>query len=242
MKIKIGAVGDIHSPRYLDLFTSAIKSLETTDFDLFILAGDNILKGDVEAFEPVSSLLKENFDCPIVSCFGNEDYEEVENDLIERFNEITFLNDDMLLIEIKKKKLGLVATRGSLDRPTFWQAKNIPEIRKIYSDRIKTIEHLLDRLKHKKVDHTLLISHYPPTYKTMEGENPKYWPVLGSKKFEKKIIENKFIDVVIHAHLHRSKITKSILGNTVILNVSLPASKKITTFELPIHKTLLDFV
>ena len=72
--VKILAVADVHSPRYLDEFAKALAQHEQPD--AFLLAGDMINRGNAEEYtnvlNTIEKVLGTNF--PIIACFGNEEY------------------------------------------------------------------------------------------------------------------------------------------------------------------------
>ncbi len=120
-----------------------------------------------------------------------------------------------------------MGTRGSLDRLTKWQARNRPEFRQIFRRRIETVAKLL-RTAH--ADFKVLLSHYAPTYRTMQGEDTRFYSYLGSKKFENVIQQNK-PDLVIHGHIHHG-ITGTFVDSIPIWNVSLPSMGEIAKITL----------
>jgi len=226
--MKIAAVGDVHAPKYLQLFKEALEKAPQ-NVDLFLLCGDMILKGAYEHITSVVKFLRSKYSCPIYACFGNEEYESVETQIIELTkNDVVWLDDEIAKIETQTGiNLSIIGTRGCLDRPTRWQLKNIPGIVELYEKRVRKVDELLSKAQGK----VLLLSHYAPTYITLEGEDPKIWPELGCKKME-GVLQKRQPDFIIHAHAHCSVKTEAFLGFSKVLNVSLPATKKITIIEL----------
>jgi predicted MPP superfamily phosphohydrolase len=90
--VRIGAVGDIHSPKFLEDFRLSLKSIDCSKLDLFLLTGDLILKGKASNIEAVLHTLEENrIGCPVMSCFGNEEYSTVRDEIRKRAeNRISF--------------------------------------------------------------------------------------------------------------------------------------------------------
>lgn len=228
--LRIAAVADVHSPRYLPIFIDSL-SLISGRIDLFLFAGDMIYRGRVEEFRGVVKAVKEIYDRPIVACFGNEEYDEIIPRLKRDYgDEIIWLNDESTTLNINGFQLYVVGSRGSLDRPTKWQLRNISNIREIYLHRVSVIDQLLGGFSGNGF--SILLLHYSPTYKTLVGE-PKYiWPEMGCKKLEDVIVSRR-PSVVVHGHAHKSRVNKIYLNETLILNVSLPAFRRITVFELP---------
>jgi len=221
----IAASSDIHSPKLFDVFLRSVDSLQVQP-DLFLLAGDVIDKGKVEEYEKISNVFFGRIKCPIVACFGNEEYMELRDEIRKKVNEIKFLDDESIILEINGTSVGIVGSSGSLDRPTRWQRKNIPNIQEIYENRVKKVDELLSKLK---ADFKILMVHYAPTYKILEGENPIIYPELGCRRFEKVILERK-PDLVITGHSHKGK--KEVWLDTVpIINVALPLRNEIVVID-----------
>lgn len=217
--MEIGAVGDIHYPVYKELFEESLKNIK--NIDLLLLAGDVIDVGLYKNYKVAYDLIKKHLKCPIIACFGNTEFQKKE--IKSENQEIKFLDDESLVF----KEIGIVGTTGSLDKPTLWQSKNIPGIREIYSERISKIKNLLNELKTSK---KLLLMHYSPTYKTLEGEDKKIYPWMGCKKYEEVIKDTK-PEIVIHAHAHNgSKYAE--INSSKVYNVSLPLRKEITVIKI----------
>jgi Icc-related predicted phosphoesterase len=195
--------------------------------DLFLLAGDVIHRGKVEEYEKVYNVFFGKVSCPIIACFGNDEFGPKTRMLIEnRVPDIKFLDDESLTLEVNSLSVGIVGSLGSLDRPTFWQRNNIPNIYEIYSKRVETVEKLLSSLN---TDFNILLIHYAPTYTILEGENPRVYPELGSKDYE-RIIKEKKLSLVITGHSHKGK--KEVWIDTIpIFNVALPLRKEIVVID-----------
>ena len=222
----IAAIGDIHSPRFFDFYVKAVENLREKP-DLFFLLGDIIYRGKVEEYPKVYNVLFGKITCPIIACFGNEEHGQETRMLIENQNpDIKFLDDESLVLEINDKSVGIVGSIGSLDRPTFWQRNNIPNIYDIYKKRVGTVEKLLSELD---ADMKILLIHYAPTYKILEGENPRIHPELGCKTYERVIIEQK-PDIVITGHSHRGS-KEAWIDTVPVFNVAFPLNKEIVLID-----------
>ena len=140
--IRVACVSDVHAPKYLELFKSALSKLDQDRIDLFLFAGDMIFKGKVDELNKIIELLEDSgVQFPIYSCFGNEEFDNLYDRLREiGKNKIIFLEDELISIKKKGKSIGIIGTKGSLAEPTWWQARNIPDIRELYRRRIKVIE------------------------------------------------------------------------------------------------------
>lgn len=221
----IAATGDFHLPVHFSLFVKSMEDLKV-DPDLFLIVGDVIDRGKIEEFRKVCNTFFGKINCPIISIFGNNEFQQLRDRIKEQNPEIKFLDDEALTLEIQDKKVGIVGTQGSLDRPTFWQRKNVPDIVEVYKKRIQKIKDLLSRLK---VDLKILMIHYPPTYKILEGE--AYWafPELGCSEMERVLVEER-PDFVVTGHAHRGRKLVWINGIPVF-NVALVLNKEIVMID-----------
>jgi Icc-related predicted phosphoesterase len=229
--MKILAVADVHSPRYLDDFVTALG--HHTPPDLFLMAGDMINRGNIQEITKVLDAIESQLpgDYPIISCYGNDEYTESRRKLRALAkSKITFLDEKSVIIKVNEIKVGVVGTQGSLDRPTTWQRRNITSIKRKFEQRADRAASLLKRLK-GKVDRRILLMHYSPCLETCEGEDARAFAWLGSKKFY-SVIKSHQPDLVIHGHVHNSSQHEAIIDNTIVRNVAFPAIGDLTELEL----------
>jgi Icc-related predicted phosphoesterase len=222
----IAATGDIHSPRLFEYFVKAMEDFNAKP-DLFFLAGDVINRGNIDEYQKVYNVFFGKITCPIIACFGNDEFGPETRMMIEnQIPDIKFLDDETLIVEVQGKSIGVVGSLGSLDRPTFWQRNNVPDIAEVYKKRVETVEKLLSELK---ADVKILLIHYAPTYKILEGEEPRIYPELGCNNYE-RILEEQKPDLVITGHSHKGK--KQVWIDTVpIVNVAFPLNKEIVVID-----------
>jgi len=229
-EVVVGAIADVHSPKYLEDFKRVLNN--SPDVDLMLLAGDMIYKGRVEEYENVLSAIKSRYDgCKMIACFGNEEYDNRIEQITKSYNDVTWLNDESVTINIKGLELSIFGTRGCLDRPTAWQRKNIHNIIQIYEQRLKRINEALASLALKKTSYVILLSHYSTTFKTLVGEPQWAWPELGSSRLEEGM-KRHGPNLVIHGHAHNSKVHVVTINGTQVYNVSFPATRKLTIIKL----------
>jgi Icc-related predicted phosphoesterase len=230
-KVRILAIADVHSPRFLNEFRGNLTAHEPPD--MFLFAGDMINRGSAEEYTTVLNTIEETLgdSFPIVGCFGNEEYSEVRNEIISIVGDrMLFLDEKSTVIESNDLKIGIVGTQGSLDKATSWQRRNIPRVKGVFERRAKRAESLLKKID-KHVDHRILLMHYSPCLETCEGEEEKGFQWLGSRKFYKIIVKQQ-PDLVIHGHVHNSVRHEVVFGKTLVRNVSLPAVGSITSIDL----------
>jgi len=222
----IAATGDIHSPHYYEEFVRAIDTIRAKP-DLFLMVGDMIDRVKAEEYEKIYNVLFGRITCPMVACFGNNEFiPDFTQQIKEKYKEIKFLWDDSLILRIGSVSIGIIGTLGSLDAATKWQKQNIPNIERIYSERVGFVDRHLQRLI---VDFKILLMHYAPTYKTLEGENPNFYGNMGSQAYE-SVLMNRKPDLVLHGHSHRGK--KMAWVDTVpVFNVSFPINREIVIID-----------
>lgn len=222
----IAATSDVHAPRFYEEFVRAVDRIDIKP-DLFVLAGDMIDRGQTDWYHKIYNAFLGRFKCPIVACFGNnETIPDMRNEIKSKFHEIKFLDEEATQFKFDYNVVSVVGSIGSLDVPTSWQRINIPDIEKIYKEKIENV----DRLLHRMVSNiNIVVTHYSPTYKTLVGENSRVYGSLGSHMFENVLIQRK-PTVAIHGHSHRG--TKSAwVDHVPVFNVSLPLNKEIVIID-----------
>ena len=233
--MRLAAVADIHSPKYLSLFEDALERMGK--IDLLLMAGDLVLKNDYSQLPSVAAAVRKVYDGRVLACFGNEEYEQDQRKY-EEFREFSWVDGDTARVEFRGLKVGIVGSRGSLDSPTFWQRTHVKGIRQIYQQRVKAIDSMLAELQ---ADIKVVMTHYSPTYATLKGEREQVLPEMACKRFE-EVIRRRQPDIWLHGHAHRGTEFEAKIGRTLIVNVSLPARGGIFTIDLPRKVGLEKFV
>jgi len=205
--MRILATSDIHSPKYLGRFRESLK--DVSDVDVVLLAGDLTSKGDLGGLRALMKTL-EGLGSLVIAVPGNEDYDELVN---KSKNLVRWLNDEHIRISIGGIELDIIGSRGVLDKPTAWQSRNIPNIHEIYEARLKWLRESLG-------DNKLLLTHYASTYATLVGEEPRIWPMLGTRRLEDALARYRI--VAIHGHAHESKRRCIRVGRSLVINASFP--------------------
>jgi len=218
--MRLAAASDIHTPANLEQFRNQLHNTE--QFQTLILAGDVVNDNQIEQYCNVLDEVQKETD--IYAVFGNEEYEEQHDQYVETYGDrVHFLRETTAELE----DLQIIGTTGSLDRPTWWQRKNKPERWKIYADRVKTVDRLLD-----ECDRAILLTHYAPTYRTLKGENSDAWPEMGRQEYE-DIIE-KHSDTLIaavHGHAHRGA-KRAEIAEVPVINAAVTLDReKLPTIE-----------
>ena len=196
--MRIAAVGDIHGHENLEPFRRDLEDVR--DVDLFLLAGDTTERNDVDAFGEVLGALRARVRAPIWAVFGNNEYDHDRPTYVARYADrfgIRFLRDEDAVFSAGGTEVRIIGSLGSLDRPTYWQRKNMPHLEGEYRRRVETLDRLLTG-----DDARILLTHYPPTYATMGGEKEAWRPELGCKALEPVLLRRR-PTLVIHGHIHK---------------------------------------
>ncbi len=237
--ISILAVADIHSPRYLHNFIASLHRVRIENLDLIVLAGDIVDRGNVSAFKPVLDVLNtrilRNREIPMIAVFGNEEYMDREVEFYRKYNTVKWLNDEKIILRIQNQDICIVGSRGSLQKPTSWQERNIPNIANIYRDRLEKIKCLLRECR-SLTPLTILVTHYATTFVTVKGEPVSVYPYLGVQ-FIEKLSQNEKPIIAIHGHAHNAKNVYAVVNGVEVYNVSLPARNGVTLIRIPLTET-----
>jgi len=226
----IYAVSDVHSPVYLAQYRS---SLRNSSYDrgagLILFAGDMVENGKVDMLKPVVEATRQAFPrATIIAVFGNEEYPELEPRLRALYPGITWLDDEVYYYTREGYTLAVVGSRGSIDRPTRWQKRNIPGITTIYRRRAEKIGELL-RQAMRESDQAILLTHYATAKCTLKGEPPRSHPFLYSSLIEKIILRMQ-PHAVIHGHAHHGN-PYCRIGLTPVYNVAFPLNGSLTRIK-----------
>lgn len=228
--IRIAAVADVHYPKYADVFLKALSQIDYSEIDMFLMVGDMVFKSRFVYYANILKAVRKYWRGVIISIFGNEEYEEHENEIVRKFSDVLWLRDESKALIMKGTQMCIVGSRGTIEKPTSWQARNIPNIIQIYKERERRIMKLINRAKSQGML-TVLVTHYAPTYVTLFGEKREAWPFLGSLRME-KVIKMTKPDLVIHGHAHNSKRNQATIDEISVYNVSIPATKRISIIEV----------
>ncbi len=231
LRLRIAATSDIHWPQYQGLFIKSLRELHSK-LDLFLIAGDSVNRGGFRGMAPlVEKLVEAKLKCPVIACFGNDDYDSIKDTLRKTAGDmVTFLDDELTTFTIRGKTVAVVGSRGVLDQPTFWQARNVQGIRELYEKRVKKLDRLLGKAK-AQTPHVILLTHYTPTFKSLKGETKRSFAQMGSQRVEALLIKHSPM-LAIHGHAHRG-LRKVKLDSVQVYNVALPLNRQIVTIKSP---------
>lgn len=216
--VKIAAIADVHSPRFLNGFKTALSECEPPD--LFLFAGDMINRGKAVEYINVLDTLESQFgsDFPIVACFGNEDPLDIKDEVLPLTEgRFTFLDDKSLTLRFADHRLSIVGMSAvSLD------LTDTQTMETIFEERAQQLSQLLQHAASSS-DYVILLMHYSPLLETNPAE---------FSSWVSKAVEDATPNLIIHGHIHNSTSNKMEIGATSIRNVALPATGSITELNI----------
>ncbi len=227
--LRVLAFSDVHSPRFLAEFSRSFKG-SCTGVDLVVMAGDLIDKGRVSGLDPLLRIVeRECRDTVLVGVFGNEEYQQVRHRIRSLYRDVNWIEDEIFYGEAGGCRYAVVGTPGALERPTSWQARNMPDIAVLYRERPRKIAGLLRRAS-DEADIVVLVSHYGLTRHTLEGEPRRVWPYLYSSLMERVVVEER-PDVAVHGHVHNGR-RMAVVSGVTVYNVAFPVWRRPVVIDL----------
>ena len=220
--IRLAAVADVHSPRFLNEFEAAISRCETPD--IFLFAGDMINRGKSSEYTKVLDAVESlGSEFPIVACFGNEEPVASRDELRQiTQNRVLFLDESHATFTISGEKVDIIGMSAVASEPSRSQLALNDDIRMVFEARAERLSKLLQE-SHKQAKYVILLMHFSPL---LEGNSLEYsWWVS-------KALEKSSPTLIIHGHMHDRFKEKIEIGATVIRNVAIPASGAITEITL----------
>ena len=237
------ATSDIHSPVYVKSWSKAlVEACSKSDSILLLIAGDIVDRGKAHAASLVEECIRRcKAEIKAIGAFGNDDFEEVRDRIAANTPSIEWLDDKVKVFEWNGILVRVYGTTGVLDKLTSWQSRNMPWLEERFEARLKTLEEF-SKTEKQHGEYRVLLSHYPPTYKTLVGEPRFAWPQMGSRRAEKILEKSHTIDLVIHGHAHKSRVHEAQIGGARVFNVAFPAINRLKEVALEARRGLLKYM
>jgi Icc-related predicted phosphoesterase len=223
--VRLAAVADVHSPKYLREFEHALSTIQKPD--LFLFAGDMVNFGRAIEYQNVIEAIDSSIgtDIPIVACFGNEEHRERREVILSIVGaRVNFLDEQNSIIEVNEKRIGIVGAAfpfSSRDRHDI----RTEGIQDIFESRVAKLSQLLDEVTEKS-NYTILLLHYSPLVENSNDDMDSFsWWISEAIKESQP-------NLVIHGHVHNPKKRRVVVGDTLVINVAFPDYDKITEIIL----------
>jgi Icc-related predicted phosphoesterase len=226
--VRIVAVSDVHCPRYIAEFERSLSLMEKPD--LFLLAGDMVNRGAAHEYERIVDALEAKIgrDVPILSCLGNEEYEEKRTKLAKYAKGlIRFLDEEIAVLEIAGRSVGIVAGPAPIDRRSKTTELGGRSIRQRFQQRVRRLSSLLEEAA-ENANYTILLMHYSPLSETTSpGDKQAFsWWISEAIQYARP-------DLIVHGHTHGATHLRIEMEGTLIYNVAIPVTGVITGIRVP---------
>ncbi|MGY5877292.1 MAG: metallophosphoesterase [Candidatus Thorarchaeota archaeon] len=223
--VRIAAVADVHSPKYLKEFEDALSGIQKPD--LFLFAGDMVNFGAATEYRNIIKTIDKSIgeEIPILACFGNEEHRERREHILSLVGtSVQFLEEERSIIEVKGKRIGIVGAAFPISSRDKLENASVG-IRDVFESRVRKLSQLLDEVTEVS-DYSILLVHYSPLFETTSDDKDSFsWWISEA-------IHESQPDLVIHGHIHNPYKRKIIIGKTVVINVAFPNHQEVTEFVL----------
>ena len=237
--LRIAAAGDIHLGREGDVerWRESFDRLRGS-VDLVLLAGDLTTHGEPEQGRMVAQAVEGLAgEVPVLAVLGNHDWHANRRDeLVAVLEEggIEVLEREHRILDVRGTEIGLVGVKGFMGGfpgshlPDFGE----PLLRRVYAEGMDEVVALDQGLREVALcPFRIVLMHYAPITKTLEGERREIWTFLGSDRLAAPINEHT-PDLVLHGHAHAGTFQGETCG-VPVYNVSVPVlGEDFWVFEL----------
>lgn len=235
--LRLLGFSDTHSPHNVGPVMERLeRACRSSMFDVVLFAGDLVDRGRWDKAglvnDALERLLPECGDPPLLGVFGNDDWEMYLDRIRGETPRFTWVEDRVEELALGGWRVLVWGSTGILDRPTRWQRENIPDIYERYERRLRMLDEFLSRPK-ARGELYVALTHYPPTYLTLEGEPRFAWPEMGSLRAENSIRAHGTLDLSLHGHAHKSRRLEARIGRTLFVNAAFPARRDVVVLRLP---------
>ncbi len=219
--VRMAAVGDLHCTRTSQGVFQPLFAKVAEAADVMLLAGDLTDYGLPDEARVLARELTP-FRIPTVAVLGNHD---VESDKQEEVRQI--LSDAGVVVldgdATEVQGIGIAGIKGfgggfGQRALGAWGETIIKQfVHEAVNEALK-LEGALARLRTSTL---VVLLHYSPVQKTVEGEPLEIYPFVGSSRLEEPI--NRFpVSLVLHGHAHRGQLEGATTAQVPVYNVSMP--------------------
>lgn len=231
-RIRIAAMGDLHITERSHTKFQPIFQEISQNADILALCGDLTDHGLPEEAEVLKAELQA-CTIPKIAVLGNHDYESGEEKKVKEI----LRTGNLILLEDEEYIMGDVGFTGvkgfggGFGRHMLG-AFGEKAIKDFVAEAIQEVEKLevsLNTLGHAA--RRVVLMHYSPITKTLQGEPEEIFPFLGSSRFE-EVINRYDVSVILHGHAHYGSPEGKTSKNIPVYNVAYALMEK-TSPEKP---------
>ncbi|MBI4785679.1 MAG: metallophosphoesterase [Chloroflexi bacterium] len=224
--LRIAAVADIHCNKSTQSILHGLFAQINDRADILLLGGDLTDIGLPEEAHVLARELTTTVKIPVIGVLGNHDYESGQPDQVKEIlcdAGVSLLDGDTCVVHgvgfagIK----GFAGGFGKVAVQAFGESAIKHFVQETVNEALR-LESALARLE----DMTrIVLLHYAPVRKTVEGEPPEIFPFLGSSRLEEPV--NRFdVAAVFHGHAHGGSPEGHTLKGVPVYNVSMQVLRK----------------
>jgi Icc-related predicted phosphoesterase len=219
--LRLAAVADIHCSKANQSALHALFAQIQESADILLLCGDCTDTGLPEEAQLLAKELMATVKIPIVGVLGNHDYESGKEREVKEILAnvgVSMLDGDTCVV----RGVGFAGVKGfaggfgkySLQS---WGEHAIKQFVQETVNEALRLESALARLEHMQ---RVVLLHYSPIHRTVEGEPTEIFPFLGSSRLEEPL--NRFeVAAVFHGHAHGGSPEGQTSRGIPVYNVSM---------------------
>jgi Icc-related predicted phosphoesterase len=227
--IRVAAVADIHAgPESAGVLAPLFTALKD-EADLLLLPGDLTRDGDPADAAILVNELKD-VGLPVVAVLGNHDYESDRVPAIVALLKdagIHLLDRSGVVLDVAGQRVAIAGTKGFGGGFGAALADDFgePEMKAWIRHAEQEAEALEDTLNSLVGDVRIVLLHYAPISRTLNGERLELYPFLGNSMLC-AAIDRSGADLVVHGHAHHGSPAGATPGGIPVRNVAQPVIRK----------------
>ena len=220
--LRLAALGDLHVGENAERPYRELFSRISQEADVLALCGDLTNFGKT----PEAEILAEDLRActiPVVGVLGNHDYECGQPHEVGRILHQAGLK----LLDGEAYEIGGVGFAGAKGFIGGYGRNMLapfgePEIKAFVQASVDENLKLESSLRMLKTERTVVVLHYSPIAKTLEGEPGEIYPFLGSARLGETIDRFEGVKLVIHGHAHSGAYEGRTPRGAPVYNVARP--------------------
>jgi Icc-related predicted phosphoesterase len=231
--VRVAAIGDVHCTKTAQGALQPLFQQISADADVLVLCGDLTDYGLPEEAQVLAKELTTSLKIPAVAVLGNHDFESGQAHEVQRI--LSDAGVRMLDGEgCEVHGIGFAGAKGFAGgfgeralQP--WGEESIKRFVHEAIDEALKLERAIARLQ---TTQRLVVLHYSPIQRTVEGEAPELFPFLGSSRLEEPL--NHYpVTAVFHGHAHHGSPEGRTQRDVPVYNVALPLLRRVFPDQPP---------
>ncbi len=219
--VRVATVGDLHCTRNAQGTLQPLFARMAEQAELLLLAGDLTDYGTPDEARVLARELLP-LRIPAAAVLGNHDLESgKESDVRQVLADagVSVLDGDA--VELAGVGIAGVKGFGGGFGARALGAWGEPIIKQFVHEAVNEALKLEAALARLRTQAQVVLLHYSPIQRTVEGEPLEIYPFVGSSRLEEPI--DRFpVTLVVHGHAHRGQLEGATKGGVPVYNVSMP--------------------